>query len=326
MKKQLKAWSRFVVYVTRRFIDDGCVYTASALTFTSLLSIVPLMSLSFTVLSAFPVFGEFAMQIEDFLFKHFVAASGEVIHEYLQSFVQQASQLSVIGLTFLFVTAVLLLFTIEQALNKIWRVRAKRKGIAAFLLYWAVLTLSPILLGASMAVSSYVFSLPFIAGTAESIGLSKTLVLTYAPFLLSAFGFTLLYVAIPNCFVSLWHGLVGGFFAAFLFEVAKYGFTFYITNFPTYELLYGALATIPIFFIWMYVSWIIILLGAEVAQACSANYDRRPGTKLDGFTQAYRWLGHLWQAQKEGKDPLTDDEISLCKALGKRVAGIALKL
>jgi len=300
-KKHLRIGWRFIRYVGIHFDDDGCMYRAAALTFTSLLSLVPLMSLSFTILTAFPGFKDVGDEIETFLFQHFVADSGEIIHAYLQTFVQQASQLSLTGVLFLLFTAVLMMFTIEQALNQIWRVRMQRKGISAFLLYWAVLTLSPILLGASLVLSSYLFSIPMIAGTAASIGLSKAIILGYIPFLFAAGAFTLLYVAIPNCSVPIAHGLIGGVCAAILFEVSKFAFTLYITHFPTYKVIYGALASIPIFLIWVYMVWVIILIGAEIAQACAASYDRRPGAKLDGFTHAFRWLGHLWEAQQEGK-------------------------
>jgi len=177
----------------------------------------------------------------------------------------------------------------------------RRNPVSAFLLYWAVLTLSPLLVGLSLVVSSYLTSIPLIYGTAQSIGLSEGLLLNYTPFFLVSIAFSILYIVVPNCNVAIRHGILGGVVAGILFEIAKWGFTLYITLFPTYQLLYGALAAIPIFLLWVYLSWMIILFGAEVAQAGRAQYDRRGGEKLDGFTQAVRWLGHLWQAQQQGK-------------------------
>ncbi len=287
--------------MTWRFFENDGTYRASALTFTSLLAIVPLMSVSFTILSAFPVFHSVQKPLQDFIFQNFVPATGEVVKNYLQSFTAQASQLSVWGLAFLFVTAILLMYTIERAMNQIWRVQVRRKGISAFLLYWAILSLTPLLMGLSLILSSYLMSAPLFLGTAMKIGVTKAVLINWLPFGLAIIAFTLLYVVVPNCKVSLRHGFFGALLAAILFELAKLGFTFYLSRYQTYQLLYGAFATVPIFFLWVYWVWVIVLIGGEVAHGLSAHYDRRFGPKLDGFTHAIRWLGHLWQAQREGR-------------------------
>jgi len=294
-------WLRFTRYVLYHFYKDDCTYRAAALTYTFLLSLVPLLSVSFVVVSAFPASKQLVSDMEGFIFKHLVATSGEVVQTYIQGFVEKVSHLSVAGTAFLFVTAVLMMFTVEQAFNIIWRVRRQRKFISALLMYWAMLTLSPLLIGVSLAASSYVVSIPLIHGTVQSLGLSDGLLLNYAPFLLVMMCFTILYMAVPNCIVVTSHALLGGVVAAVLFESAKWGFTLYISHFRTYTLLYGTLATIPIFLIWVYISWLIILFGAEVTQACRALYDRRARDKIDPFTQAYRWLGHFWEAQQGGQ-------------------------
>jgi membrane protein len=288
---------RFIAFVVRRFFANDGSYRAAALTFTSLLAIVPLMSVSFTVLSAFPVFHSAYKPIQDFIFSHFVPATGQVVQQYLQGFVAQASQLSLWGVVFLITTALLVMFTIEQSLNLIWRVRTQRKGIAAFTLYWAVLTLAPVLMGLSLVVSSYLTSLPLLQGTVMSTEMAKAQIIQWLPFSLTVVTFTFLYVAVPNCKVKIRHGFAGAVFAAALFESARVGFTYYLQQYPTYQLLYGAFATVPIFFLWVYWVWVIVLLGAEVAHALSAHYDRRLGKRLDPFTHSLRWLGHLWRAQ-----------------------------
>jgi len=295
--QHLKQCGRFWWFVIQNFIDDDCSYRASALTFTSLLAIVPLMSVSFALLSAFPVFQSFSDPIQDFIFENFVPATGKAVQAYLQTFAAQVSKLSIWGVAFLFVTAVLVMFTIEQAMNKIWKVRVQRHGTSAVLLYWAILSLAPVMIGLSVAASSYLISLPLL----RSPNYNPSQLLHYAPFLLSMIGFTFLYLIVPNCKVKLWHGVVGATFAAVLFEAAKQAFAYYLTQFHTYELLYGAFAIVPILFLWVYWVWFIVLLGAEIAYALSVYHHRRQGNKLDGFTHAIHWLYHLWQAQQQGE-------------------------
>jgi len=286
---------RFVRFVIRHFIQDDCSYIASALAFTSLLAIVPLMSVGLAVLSSLPIFQGMVDPVQNFIFENFVPASGKMVQTYLQQFTSQVSKLSVWGLGFLLFTALLVLFTIEGAMNKIWRVGSSRRGVPAFLLYWAILSLAPVLLGLSLGASSYLFSLPlWLNHSAPSIFLH------WAPFLLSLIGFTFLYVVVPNCPVKLSHALWGGLFSAVFFELAKQAFAYYLTNYHTYELLYGAFATVPIFFVWVYWVWIITLIGAEITYALSVHHLRRRGKPLDGFSHALLWLNQLWTAQQEG--------------------------
>ncbi|MFN7097857.1 MAG: YihY family inner membrane protein [Gammaproteobacteria bacterium] len=288
----------FIVNVLRRFISDGCFSFASTLTFTALLAIVPLMLVSVSVLAAFPVFAQWGTSIQDFIFTNFVPTSSDAIQSYLLSFVKQAGQLSMVGLALLLVSAVLVLFNIEQAFNAIWRVHRQRKGIIAFLMYWALITLAPLLMGLSLALTSYVISLPFIATTAAKLGLIK-LLLAILPFILAVVAFTILYSAIPNCRVPARAAFSSGIIAGILFEVAKYGFAFYLKSFNTYQVIYGALAAIPLFLLWIYISWLIILLGAEVCHSLTYHLHFDDNEKLDPFTHAYLWIGYLWLAQQK---------------------------
>ncbi len=298
--KQLKIkWKEaraFIKFVAIHFMEDDCTYRASALTFTTLLAMVPLMSVSISVLSTFPVFEGYKDPLQDFIFENFVPATGKAVQAYLQQFVNQVSKLSLVGVVFLFATALLVMYTIERAMNKIWRVGNARKGVSAFLLYWAILSLAPVLLGLSLAASSYFFSLPLTRGYHTPVTL-----LRMTPALLSLMGFTFLYVVVPNCRVKLAHGFTGAIVATLLFETAKKGFAFYLSQYNTYELLYGAFATIPMFFIWIYWVWLITLIGAEISYALSVHYERRHGTPIDGFSQALVWLHCLWKAQQAGE-------------------------
>lgn len=288
--------NRFIRFVVHHFIQDDCPYIASALAFTSLLAIVPLMSVGLAIFSTFPVFQDLAQPLQNFIFENFVPATGKIIQNYLQQFTSQVSKLSIWGIIFLVITALLVMFTIEQAMNKIWRVGSSRKGVPAFMLYWSILSLAPIILGLSLAASSYLFSLPMMQDHH-----APSLFLHWFPVMLSLTGFTFLYIVVPNCTVRFHHAFFGAFFAAILFETAKQAFAYYLIRYNTYALLYGAFATVPIFFIWVYWVWLITLLGAEISYAFSVHHERRKGQKLDGFSHALLWLYQLWLAQQHGQ-------------------------
>jgi membrane protein len=286
----------FMRFVIIHFYRDDCTYIASALAFTTLLAIVPLMSVGLAFLSSFPVFKGFNLTVQNFIFENFVPSTSQVIQVYLQQFANQISNQSIVGIIFVFITALLLMVTIEQAMNKIWRVTIQREGVTAFLLYWAILSLAPVFLGLSLAASSFLFSMSYFSTNQLSF-----LLLNSLPFIFSLAGFTFLYVVVPNCPVKLHHGLVGGFVAAILFEAAKQGFAWYLSHYNSYELIYGAFATIPVFFVWVYWIWLITLLGAEISYALSVAHLRRTGQVMDGFSQALLWLHLLWNKQKNGQ-------------------------
>lgn len=295
-KRSWLSTKRFITFVVIHFLEDDCTYRASALAFTSLLAIVPLMSVVFALWSSFPVFQNFNQPVQNFIFENFVPATGKIVQNYLQQFTTQISSLSIWGVSFLFITALLLMVTIERALNTIWRITINRQGVAAFLLFWAILSLAPVFLGLSLAASSFLFSMPWFSGQYLPLFLLNIL-----PFLLSLTGFTFLYVVVPNCSVKLKHGLTGGLVAAILFETAKHGFAWYLSHYNSYQLLYGAFATIPIFFVWVYWVWVITLVGAEVSYALSVDRLNRTEEKRDGFSQALLWLQFLWFKQKKGE-------------------------
>lgn len=292
----------FLRFVVQHFVEDDCTYRASALAFTSLLAIVPFMSVVFAILSTFPVFQDLTDPMQNFIFTNFVPTTGKVIQQYLQVFSAQISKLSTIGVIFLFIIAILVMFTTESSMNKIWRVNKSRHGVSAFLLYWAIISLAPFLLGLSLVVSSYFASSPLFKD------IEIPTLLNIVPFLCSLAGFTFLYVVVPNCKVEFLHGLYGGAFAAVLFESVKLVFAYYITHYNFYQLLYGAFAALPMFIIWIYWVWFITLLGAEVSYALSMHHQRRPGQRLDGFSHALLWLYELRLSQRQGKG-LTIEEL-----------------
>lgn len=297
------ACDRFVRFVIQHFFKDDCPYIASALAFTSILAIVPLMSVGLSVFSTFPIFQNLADPVQNFIFDNFVPASGKIVQAHLQQFASQVSKLSIWGVAFLIITALLVMFTIERAMNKIWRVSSSRHGVPALLIYWTIISLAPVILGLSLAASSYLISMPmWVAHQPPSI------IMHSSPVILSLIGFTFLYVIVPNCPVKIHHAFWGALVATILFESAKQAFAYYLIRYNTYELLYGAFASVPIFFIWVYWVWIITLLGAEISYAFSVHHQRRDGESLDGFSHALLWLDQLWLAQQDGKG-LTFNEL-----------------
>jgi len=264
----------FFLLVAERFTRHEAPQNAAALTYTSLLSLVPLMTVTLAVFSAFPVADRVYETIQGFVFENFVPTSSEVLQQYLAEFSAKASRLTGTGAVFLVIVALLMMANIDRALNAIWEVKAKRSFATKFLIYWAVISLGPLLIGASVLVTSYIISLPILT-EAASTGVGRNL-LGLTPVAASAVAFTMMYLVVPNRRVRMVHALIGGLFAAILFEVAKRGFGLYITQFPTYEAIYGALASIPIFLVWLYLSWIVVLLGAEVTHCLSI----------------YRWSSH----------------------------------
>lgn len=301
----------FLTLVALRFLRHEAPQNAAALTYTTLLSLVPLMTVTLAVFSAFPVADRVYQVIQDFVFENFVPTSSEVLQQYLSEFSAKASRLTGAGAIFLVGVALLMMSNIDRALNAIWEIRTRRSFASKFLIYWAVLSLGPILIGVSVLVTSYIISLP-IMSEATSTGLGRRL-LGLTPVVASAIAFTMMYAVVPNRRIRLLHAFAGGVFAAVLFEVAKRGFGFYITQFPTYEAIYGALATIPIFLVWLYLSWMVVLLGAEVTHCLSiyrwgAIDQRRCET---GMGDAVAVLLALDEASARGVAPSTAELAAL---------------
>lgn len=259
----LRSGVAFLGYVFQRFLRDNCKERAASLTFTGLLAIVPLVAISFAIFAAFPAFQNIRGDLQSFVFQNFVPEIGSVVYEQIEDFTKKTGELTAVGVVFLAVTSVMLLSSINGTFNAIWQVRETRPLMARLLVYWAVLTLSPILFGASLSLSSYLFAVAQATGVEHYTGaLSR---LTYfVPLILQVVGFSILYLVMPNYPVRRLDALYGGVAAGLLFELLKKAFGYYIKSFPTYETLYGALSAVPILLIWMYLAWLLVLLGAEL--------------------------------------------------------------
>lgn len=233
---------------------------AGNLAYVSLLSLVPFIAVVFALFAAFPMFSDVSVQLRHFIFSNFIPATGDIIQRYIEQFVANSSKMTAVGACGLIVTALLLMYAVDSALNTIWRSTRTRPKIYSFAVYWMILTLGPLLAGASLAISSYLLSLRWATGFNSMIDE----VLRIFPLLLSWLSFWLLYSIVPTTRVPVKDALIGSLVAALLFELGKKGFALYITMFPSYQLIYGVLAVIPILFVWVYWTWCIVLLGAEI--------------------------------------------------------------
>ena len=260
----------FAGYAIRRFAADGCFTGAGALSYTSLVALVPVTAIAISVLSAVPVFAAMRDQLLASLFSAFVPEVGAEVEWWFRYFAGTSVRTTTIGVMALAVTVVFLLATIEDQLHRIWRVESPRSWLYRVLAYWAIMTLGPLLLGVSFSLPTYIDLVARHAGLNAS-GLSRSQdlheMLRLLPFCLETATFTLLYALIPNCSVRWIEAFAGAIVAALLVELLKIGFGLYIAYLSTYRAVYGALAAIPIFLLWMYVVWSAVLFGAVVAAA-----------------------------------------------------------
>lgn len=294
----------FARYVLVRFFQHNCTEVAASLTFTTLLSLVPLIAIALSIVAAFPAFTEYSNQIKDFILTTMVPeAANKVIAVYVQKFADNAVQLTAIGTAFLGVTALALMFTIDKALNAIWRVTRLRPFLHRLLIYWAILTIGPLLIGASLSLTSWLIGISM--GLTQDIPGINVALLRLVPLLLTSIAFSIPYLIVPNRRVAWRHAVAGGIAAAVGFEAMKQGFAFYITNFPTYQAVYGAFAILPIFLLWIYLSWLMVLLGAVIAASLSSwhfgEWRRDPAAQGKQFFDALRLLQVLGEAFKSGR-------------------------
>lgn len=254
---------RMLRWVVQRFREDRCTRVAGALSFTTLLAIVPLTAVTFAILSRFEMFGSWMTMVQDFIYGNFVPASGEAVNRYLRKFAANTGKLTIWSLLFLFLTSLMLMATIERVFNDIWHVPHNRRRLHRYLGYGALLVLGPVLMAISLWSTSYLISLPLFERHAP-LGELKAFLLVAAPVIFEWMVFWALYVVVPNHRVRLRHGLIGSLIATVAFEIAKRAFVLFVTYFASYKAIYGAVAALPVFLIWIYLSWTIVLLGAVV--------------------------------------------------------------
>ena len=258
-------WSRKVFRrILARLKIERLPSVASALAFITLLALVPLLTVMLAILSMFPFFVEWRDEIQTLLYSNLAPATGDAVQTYLQEFAGQAGSLTGLGLAGLLVTALFLLYTIEDAFNQIWSVSKGRTLSQRLLLYWAMLTLGPILMVISIAVTTYLGS-NILGHWVSMASEPHEVVLGALPVLLQVLGFFLMYLIVPSCPVRPRSALVGAVVALVLFELTKCGFVIFISYFDTYQIIYGAMWSIPVFLLWIYLSWLVILLAACIS-------------------------------------------------------------
>jgi membrane protein len=259
-------WSSFfsaLWLAAKRFYTDDYSYRASALTYTTLLALVPLVSVVIALVAHFPAVSQIFDIAQGYVLYDLVPTSGDAIQHYLKVFTDQAQHLPLVGILFLFLTATLLIYTVEETFRHIWQTESTRQKFSAWLLYWTVLLLTPLAIGLSVFLSTLLFSLSWF----EQVAIIKTPLMGGLSLFINTALFSILYIIVPNTKVSIRNGVTGGFLAAALFEIAKKVFAFYIHKLANYTLIYGALSTIPIFLVWVYISWLIVLYGALFTHA-----------------------------------------------------------
>ena len=300
-----------VRYVLRRAGEDRLPQVASSLTFTTVLSLVPILTVAFALFTAFPMFKSFRADIEGYMFSNLVPGNiSRPILTYLNQFSTNAKGLTAAGLIGLVVTSVMTMLTVENALNAIWRVRHRRPLAQRVLVFWALVSFGPVLIGASLSVSSYLVSIS--AGYVHKLPFGLGVVVGVVPILLSAIAFAMLYVFVPNTNVDRRDAFVAGLIAAGAFEIAKRVFGAYVAHIPTYTAVYGAFATLPIFLTWIYVSWLVTLLGATIASTLpiirQGYWQRRtfPGSE---FFDALGILLLLYRAREQAPRTVAEQEI-----------------
>ncbi len=296
-------WLDTLRTLAQRFREDRLGITASSLTFTTLISLVPLITVMLAVFSVFPIFGQFQGSVQLYFLQSLIPDSiAKPVLEALTEFAAQSSRLGVVGLAVLLVTALALMLTIDRTLNKIWRVRQPRPIAQRVLVYWAALTFGPVLLGASLTLTSYAVSAS--QGMVDTMPGGVSLLLNVIEFALLMLGIAGLFHYVPNTEVRWRHALAGGIFVAIGFELAQRGLTLYLAAIPTYSLIYGAFATLPIFLVWLYLGWVIVLLGAVIAAYAPSLQMRVVGladTPGRRFELAISLLRQLDEARIEGQ-------------------------
>lgn len=288
-------------FAGRRLQEERLPQVAGSLTFTTVLALVPVLTIALAVFTTFPLFDTFRRALESYFLRSLIPGGiANTILNYLNQFASQATRLSAVGAVALIATAVAMVGTVDRTFNRIWRVRTKRPFAQRVLTYWAVITLGPLLIGVSISLTGYLFAAT--NGVVLKAPLMGALAYTVVSLSLNSGAFTLLYMVVPNRLIDWRDAACGGVLAALAFELSKRLFAVFVASFPTYTVLYGALAAMPLFLVWVYLGWLIILIGATLAAALPVvRYERwwhvpQPGSE---FIDALALLGVLYQARHE---------------------------
>ena len=260
-----QSWFQFLRFLTRHFFEDNCQQKAASLTYTTLLSIVPILTVLLMILSSVPALASVRAQIYEVIYSNLLPQSSLQVSKYINTFAEQSSNLTIIGAMVLFFTTIMTLTTIERAFNQIWRVENRSGGMKSMLRYWTIVTLGPLVLGTAFLASSAVQSLSFLNRQIAGYGIDWSFWVQVVSFTITVAGFISMYWFIPKARVPAKNAAIAGVFVAIIFELMKNLFGTVMANFTSYEVIYGAFAALPIFLLWIYLSWNLILLGVEIS-------------------------------------------------------------
>jgi membrane protein len=305
-------WYETLKTLRLRFREDRLGITASSLTFTTLISLVPLVTVMLALFAAFPMFASFQEALQKYFLQSLVPDTiAKPVLTALTQFAAKANRIGAVGLVFLVITALMMMLTIDRTLNAIWRVRTPRPIAQRVLVYWAAVTLGPLVLGSSLSITSYALSAS--KGLVGDMPGGVAVLLGIAEFVLLAAGMAALFHYVPNTHVRWRHAGAGGVFVAVGFEIAKRVLAWYLNMVPTFAVVYGAFATLPIFLVWIYLGWVVVLLGAVVAAyapSLQMRVVRHPDFPGSRFQLAVSMLHRLAQARQGAKHGLSAAELS----------------
>ncbi len=297
MKSLLTKAHRYF-YITKSFttlavdlyIKKSCQQSAGSLTYMTLFAIVPMMTVTYSMFSIIPAFQALGDQFQSMIFANILPRNEQIVIKYLQDFSQQARQLTVFGVVFLMASAYFMLKNIEEHFNDIWNVPRGRRGVSNFLLYWAILSLGPLLLGLALLMNTYLLSLQMFVGNHQSFDIVAQL-FKWLPWLFTTAAYTLLYLAVPNCKVHATHAVIGGLLTMLAFQLSKLSFSWIVSH-SSLNFIYGAFAAVPLFLLWINLSWMLVLGGAVFVRTISLY---QIGLKNRGYPDFFGCLLVLWQ-------------------------------
>ena len=291
----------FLRFVWKRFLDDRLFEAAGALSYTTVFALVPLSMVVFGVLSAFPVFDQWSDALSTYIFSNFVPHAANAVEKYLREFSANTKTLTTAGSVALVVSLLITLISVETTFNRVWRVQTARPRFSRFLVYWTVLTLGALVAASSVALSTRFFALA-IFETAPGRWL-EAIMLRLAPMMIEMLAFAAIFRVVPHRTVKWKHALAGAALAVLLFEVVKWGISLYLGSFGSYQKIYGPLAFVPIFLLWVYLGWASILFGASLASSMSAFRYQPVALRLPHGFELYgllRMLGRFHLARGNG--------------------------
>jgi membrane protein len=295
MLSHFDSFKAIFLHVFKKFSKDRCLSISAELTITTLFALVPLLTLIIQLANAFPAFGDLTQKLQQVAFEYMLPQSVDSLAGYLNEFVAKAKGMSSIGLILLILSAITLLKTIEKSFNTIWGVKDDRRTVTKLMVYWALLTIGPLFMGASIGLTTYITSMPYISDVIQE---TRFITGYFVPVVFAWIGFTCLFWFVPNAPVNAKDALISAAVTAIVFELTKRGFVLFVEKFSTYHVVFGALALLPLLIIWLQIVWSITLLGAQLCYSLSHNIGSNQGKMFNPLLVAWLLLQEIKTAQE----------------------------